>query len=105
LCNWSEQADDDEDGRQNRPLESLYPIIYVDCLVIKVRENQRILNKAVYLVLAVTLEGQKELLGMWISENEGAKFWLSVCTELRNRGMKDCFIACVDGLDFLAGSD
>jgi transposase-like protein len=71
---------------QNRPLESLYPIMYVDCLVIKVRENQRILNKAVYLVLGITLEGQKELLGMWISENEGAKFWLSVCTELRNRG-------------------
>lgn len=62
------------------------------------KENQRLLNKAVYLALGVTLEGKKELLGMWISENEGAKFWLAVCTELRNRGMKDCFIACVDGL-------
>lgn len=83
---------------QNRPLEELYPILYMDCLVIKVKENQRLLNKAVYLALGVTLEGKKELLGMWISENEGAKFWLAVCTELRNRGMKDCFIACVDGL-------
>lgn len=83
---------------QNRPLEELYPILYMDCLVVKVKENQRLLNKAVYLALGVTLEGKKELLGMWISENEGAKFWLAVCTELRNRGMKDCFIACVDGL-------
>jgi putative transposase len=83
---------------QNRPLEELYPILYMDCLVVKVKENQRLLNKAVYLALGVTWEGKKELLGMWISENEGAKFWLAVCTELRNRGMKDCFIACVDGL-------
>src|SRR5712664_839145 len=98
ISNVTEAVMDEVRQWQNRPLEVLYPIMYVDCLVIKVRENQRILNKAVYLVLGVTLEGQKELLGMWISENEGAKFWLSVCTELRNRGMKDCFIACVDGL-------
>jgi len=83
---------------QSRPLEALYPILYVDCLVVKVRENQRVINKAVYVVLGVTMEGQKELLGRWMSENEGAKFWLSVFTELHNRGMKDCFIACVDGL-------
>lgn len=83
---------------QNRPLESLYPIMYMDCLVVKVKENQRLINKAVYLALGVTMEGQKELLGMWISENESAKFWLAVCTELSNRGMKDCFITCVDGL-------
>lgn len=83
---------------QNRPLEALYPILYVDCLVVKVRENQRVINKAVYLVLGVTMEGQKELLGIWMSANEGAKFWLTVFTELHNRGMKDCFIACVDGL-------
>ena len=67
-------------------------------MVVKVRENQRVSNKAVYLVLGVTMEGQKELLGMWMSEHEGAKFWLTVFTELHNRGMKDCFIACVDGL-------
>ena len=85
---------------QNRPLEALYPILYIDCLrlKVKVRENQRIINKAVYLALGVTLEGHNELLGMWISESEGAKFWLAVCTELRSRGMKDCFIACMDGL-------
>ncbi len=89
-----------EEVRQwrNRPLERLYPILYMDCLVVKVKENQRVINKAVYLALGVTLEGHKELLGMWVSENEGAKFWLAVCTELSNRGMKDCFIACVDGL-------
>ena len=83
---------------QNRPLEALYPILYVDCLVVKVRKNQRVRNLAVYLVLGVTMEGQKELLGMSMSEHEGAKFWLTVFTELHNRGMKDCFIACVDGL-------
>lgn len=83
---------------QNRPLEALYPIVYVDCLVIKVRENQRIINRALYLALGVNMEGQKELLGMWLGHNEGAKFWLSVFTELQNRGLKDIFVACVDGL-------
>jgi len=83
---------------QSRPLDAVYPIVYVDCLVVKVRENQRVINKALYLALGVDLEGQKELLGMWISQNEGAKFWLSVFTELQNRGLKDIFIACVDGL-------
>ncbi len=83
---------------QMRPLEAVYPIVYVDCLVVNVRENQRVLNKALYLVLAVNLEGQKELLGTWIAQTEGAKFWLSVLTELQNRGVKDIFIACVDGL-------
>jgi len=66
--------------------------------VVKVRENQRVLNKYIYLVLGVDMEGQKELLGMWIAQTEGAKFWLSVFTELHNRGVKDIFIACVDGL-------
>src|SRR5713226_8493856 len=83
---------------QTRPLEPIDPLIYVDCLVVKVRENQRVLNKALYLVLAVNLEGQQELLGMWIAQTEGAKFWLSVLTELQNRGVKDFFIACVYGL-------
>ena len=83
---------------QSRPLEAVYPIIYLDCLVVKVKENQRVSNKAVYLALGVTLSGNKELLGMWLSQNEGAKFWLAVLTELQNRGVKDIFIACVDGL-------
>jgi putative transposase len=98
ISNVTEEVMEEVRQWQNRPLEALYPILYVDCLVVKVRENQRVINKAVYLVLGVTMEGQKELLGMWMSENEGAKFWLSVFTELQNRGMKDCFIACVDGL-------
>ena len=98
ISNVTEAVMDEVRQWQNRPLETLYPILYMDCLQLKVRENQRIINKAVYLALGVTMEWHKELLGMWISESEGAKFWLSVCTELRNRGMKDCYIACVDGL-------
>jgi putative transposase len=98
ISNVTEAVMDEVRQWQNRPLETLYPILYMDCLQLKVRENQRIISKAVYLALGVTMEGHKELLGMWISESEGAKFWLSVCTELRNRGMKDCYIACVDGL-------
>jgi putative transposase len=83
---------------QNRPLDRLYPIVYLDCLVVKVREDNRIMNKAVYLALGVNSEGHKELLGLWISQNEGAKFWLNVLTELKNRGLEDIFITCVDGL-------
>ena len=83
---------------QNRPLDALYPIVYMDCIVVKVRQDSTIINKAVYLALGVNTDGQKDLLGMWMSENEGAKFWLSVLTELKNRGVKDILIACVDGL-------
>lgn len=83
---------------QSRVLDSIYPILYLDCIVVKVREDKRIINKAVYLALGVNREGQKELLGMWISQNEGAKFWLSVLTELKNRGLEDVLICCVDGL-------
>ncbi|MBU1077920.1 MAG: IS256 family transposase [Spirochaetes bacterium] len=83
---------------QNRPLESVYPIIYLDCIVVKVHQDKRVINKAVYLALGVTTEGIKDLLGLWISENEGAKFWLSILTELQSRGVKDIFIASVDGL-------
>jgi Transposase and inactivated derivatives len=83
---------------QARPLDPVYPIVYLDCIVLKIRQNKQVINKAVYLALGVNLEGHKELLGMWISENEGAKFWLSVLTELQNRGVKDILIACVDGL-------
>ena len=83
---------------QTRPLESIYPIVYFDCIVVKVRENQSIINKSVYLALGVNLSGKKELLGMWIAKNEGAKYWLSIFTELQNRGITDIFIACIDGL-------
>ncbi|EGK3836971.1 IS256 family transposase [Escherichia coli] len=83
---------------QNRPLDAVYPIVYMDCIVVKVRQDGSVINKAVFLALGVNTEGQKELLGMWLAENEGAKFWLSVLTELKNRGLQDILIACVDGL-------
>jgi putative transposase len=83
---------------QSRPLDAVYPIVYLDCIVIKIRQDKYVINKAVYLALGVNMEGHKELLGLWISENEGAKFWLNVLTELQNRGVKDILIACVDGL-------
>jgi len=81
-----------------RALDAVYPIVYLDCLVIEIRQDKHVINKAVYLVLGVNIEGHKELLGMWISENEGAKFWLNVLTELQNRGVKNILIACVDCL-------
>jgi putative transposase len=83
---------------QNRPLDSVYPVLYLDCIVVKVRENKRVINKSIFLALAINSEGMKELLGLWIAENEGSKFWMSVLTELQTRGVKDVFITCVDGL-------
>ena len=83
---------------QNRPLDPLYPIVYLDCIVLKIRANQRVINKSLYLALGINMEGHKELLGLWLAETEGAKFWLSVLTELKNRGQEDILIACVDGL-------
>ncbi len=83
---------------QNRPLDAVYPIVYMDAVRVKVRDNGHVINKAVYLALGVTMDGIKEVLGMWVAENEGAKFWLQVVTELQNRGVQDIFIACVDGL-------
>jgi len=81
---------------QSRELDPIYPIVYLDCIVLKIRQDKQVINKAIYLALGVNMEGHKELLGMWISENEGAKFWLSVLTELQNRGVQDILIACVD---------
>jgi putative transposase len=83
---------------QNRPLDALYPIVYMDAIRVKARGNGHVVNKAVYLAIGINIEGAKEVLGMWTSENEGAKFWLQVVTELKNRGVRDIFIACVDGL-------
>lgn len=80
------------------PLDAIYTIVYLDCIVLKVRQDNRVINKAVFLALGINLEGHKELLGMWLAENEGAKFWLNVLTELKNRGLNDILIACVDGL-------
>jgi len=83
---------------QNRPLDEVYPIVYLDAIRVKVRQDGRVINKAVYLAIGVNLDGIKEVLGMWTAETEGAKFWLQVVTELQNRGVRDIFIACVDGL-------
>ena len=83
---------------QSRPLDQVYPIVYLDCIVVKIRQDKQVINKAIYLALGVNTEGHKELLGMWLSENEGAKFWLGILTELKNRGLEDILIACVDGL-------
>ena len=83
---------------QNRPLDEVYPIVFFDAIRIKIRDEGRVFNKAVYLAIGVGMDGIKDVLGIWIEKNEGAKFWLSVFTELRNRGLKDVLIACVDGL-------
>ena len=83
---------------QNRQLDPVYPIVYMDAIQFKVRDNGHVKSKAIYLAIGVTLEGYKEVLGLWIAQTEGAKFWLQVVTELKNRGVTDIFIACVDGL-------
>ena len=83
---------------QSRPLDEIYPILFLDALFIKIRDSGAIRNKAVYLALGVNLRGDKELLGLWIEQHEGAKCWLNVLTELKNRGVADIFIACCDGL-------
>ncbi|CAI1858695.1 Transposase and inactivated derivatives [Serratia quinivorans] len=79
-------------------MDTLYSIVYLNCIVVKVRHDGSVINKAVFLALDINTEGQKELLGMWLAENEGAKFWFSVPTELKNRGFQDILIACVDDL-------
>ncbi|WP_334468808.1 IS256 family transposase [Arsenophonus sp. PmNCSU2021_1] len=83
---------------QKRPLEALYPIVYLDCIVVKSQDSGVVINKSVYLALGINIHGEKELLGLWIAKSEGAKFWLSVMTELKNRGLQDIFVACCDGL-------
>ena len=94
----TESVIDDLKAWQARPLEALYPIVYLDALFVKSRQEGPVIARAVYLALAINLQGEKELLGLWIAKTEGAKFWLNVLTELKNRGMRDCFVACVDGL-------
>ena len=86
------------DEWRNRPLESFYPVIFFDALRVNIRDEGHISKKAVYLALAIRLDGQKELLGMWIERNEGAKFWMGILNELRNRGVQDILLAAVDGL-------
>jgi transposase-like protein len=83
---------------QSRPLDGVYPVLYLDGLVVKIRQDKQVVNKTIYIALGVNLDGHKELLGLWVAQTEGAKFWLAVLTELKNRGLDDIFIACVDGL-------
>ena len=98
ISNVTEAVLEEVKAWQGRPLEELYPIVYLDALRVKIRDSGHIQNQAIYVVLGVNLEGHKEVLGLWVAQQEGAKFWLQVLTELKNRGVKDIFLACVDGL-------
>lgn len=83
---------------QTRPLDAIYPIVWLDGIVVKVQQHKQVINKSAHVVLGVNLRGEKEVLGLWLAENEGAKFWLAVLTELRQRGVQDIYIASMDGL-------
>lgn len=98
ISNATEAVADEVKAWQNRTLDPVYPIVYFDAIVTKVRHDGKVANRAIYLALAINLQGNKEVLGMWSSDNEGARFWLGVATELKNRGLQDIFICCVDGL-------
>jgi putative transposase len=89
-----------EDARtwQSRPLEDVYPVVFLDCMVLKIREGGSVQRRACYLALAIGLDGERDVLGMWFQANEGAKFWMQVLTDLKQRGVQDILIACVDGL-------
>lgn len=99
ISNVTEAVEAERKAWQNRSLDAVYAIVYLDGIVVKVRHEGRVVNKVVYLALGVSLTGHKELLGIWMAQTESAKFWLSVLTDLQNRGVKDIFIACVDGLN------
>lgn len=98
VSNVTEAIQDEVRAWQNRPLEPIYPIVYMDALYVRMRDGGHVQNRAVYVAIGVNLEGNKEVLGLWTSANEGAKFWLQVMTEMKNRGVQDVFIACIDGL-------
>ena len=98
ISNVTNAVMEDVRAWQSRPLSAVYPILYFDAMFVKSRQEGPVKNKAVYLALGINLDGEKELLGLWIAETEGSKFWLSVFNELKSRGLQDCFIACVDGL-------
>ena len=89
---------DDVRDWAKRPLEDIYPIVFLDCMVLKIREGGSVQRRALYLALGVTLDGDRDVLGMWFQETEGAKFWMQVLTDLKTRGVRDILIACVDGL-------
>jgi putative transposase len=98
ISNVTDAVLEDVQAWQNRPLDAVYPVVYLDAIHLKLRSNGHVQTQAVYLALGITMEGEKDLLGLWVGESEGAKFWLNVLTELKNRGVRDILIACVDGL-------
>ncbi len=98
ISNATDAVAEEVKAWQSRPLDRLYPIVYFDAIAAKVRHEGKVSSRAIYLALAVNLEGRKEILGMWSSQNEGSRFWLGVFTELQNRGVSDILICCVDGL-------
>lgn len=98
ISSVTEKIMDDVTDWQNRPLESTYPVVYMDAIWVKIRKSKQIVNCAVYLCLGINEEGQKDVLGLWVGENEGAAFWHDVVCDLRNRGVENIYIACVDGL-------
>ena len=101
ISNITEKVMESATEWQGRPLQKVYPIIFFDAIHYKVKENGKVVSKASYTCLGIDLEGKKDVLGIWIGDAEGAKFWLKVCTELQNRGVKDVLIACIDGLKAL----
>jgi putative transposase len=98
ISNVTEAVQDEVRAWQSRPLEPIYPIVYMDALYVRMRDNGHVQNRAVYVAIGVNLEGYKDVLGLWTSVHEGAKFWLQVLTEMKNRGVQDIFVACIDGL-------
>jgi putative transposase len=98
ISNITDAVQDEERSWQTRTLDAVYPILYLDAMVIKVKEGKQVINKSLHIAMGVNMEGRKEILGLWLANNEGAKFWLSVLNELKNRGVQDIFIACRDGL-------
>ena len=98
ISNVTDAVHEDVRSWRTRPLERLYPIVYLDAVRVNSRENGKSVNKALYIALAITMEGHKDVLGFYLSDNEGAKFWMGVLTDLRNRGVQDILIACMDGL-------
>ena len=98
ISNITDKISEDAKEWYSRMLEPFYPVVFLDAIHFKVREDGRIITKAAYVALGIDAEGCKDILGIWIGENEGAKFWLKVCTELKNRGVQDILIVCIDGL-------
>lgn len=97
-CNVTDAVAEEVTAWQTRPLEAFYPVIYLDALVVKIRDGAHVANRAAHIAVGVDMDGVKHVLGIWVQASEGAKFWASVCSQLANRGIKDVLIVCCDGL-------